>query len=198
MKRIVSIIEAALMLTVIPVCGLSQSATEPASQSTITIKIDPAQNPVHLGATVILKVAVTNNSSDAFMIVAGSPVRSRYKIDIRDKSGKKVKETEAGCKLHKSENCDTSSPSVRRGASVDFRLAPKAEADNELDVSHEYIFDHPGTYEISIRMLNVSLFVTPQGSAATWRDFYALQQDARKEEKIDEIRSNTIQIDVVQ
>ena len=170
---------------------------ESTSEGDITLRVESAQNPIHVGSNLVLKVAVVNKSSNVFMIVPGTPMTSRFKIYIRDKNGKEPKETASGCVLHRSVDCGSPLPEVRRGSSMSFRMTPSSESHSELEISSEYKIDHPGTYSVSIALLDAQLYMVPAGTGQTWRDFYSVQETDRIKRTVREIQSNSVLVKVV-
>jgi hypothetical protein len=159
---------AARILLALSCCGciLAQKANttqtvEPKPQFSITIVGLPGE--VRLGAPLIVRISLTNNSESDMRLgtipISGGTVH-RIPLMVRDSSGKLVPKTEYGKRVH--------GESLTGGVTVfSFPLEPGKTFREESDLSTEFSLTTPGKYTVQAERLDAETHTIVKSDVVT-------------------------------
>ena len=176
-----------LALSVFNAWAQSEEVRTPATG--VIMRIDPLKNPLKVGDNMSIRVKITNNTND-FLILHFVPDLSTLIIGIHDVEGKVPKETDEGCRRHRSKMCATERQNGGSGSSRTAYVLPGKEAEINADVSLEYLVNYPNTFTVDVVEYDFVAVAAPRGT-----DIFSLENYPHRQLGV--LRSNSINIQVV-
>jgi len=161
-SRAINSVLLAVWLSSVNAQVVTQTPNNDGSSSGISMLIEPAKGKFVVGEIVAVKVSLLNRSNKNLKLLF-SPEFSSFVVHMHDEDGKTPPETPVGCRMHLSKTCAVIAPASPTGHALFMGVPPGKDGHFELNLSREYVLDHPGVLTLEIEEDDFRLEVPDSG-----------------------------------
>jgi hypothetical protein len=183
------VLMAILLMQVCTPSAWAQDKGTSTLASGISMRIEAPKSSIKVGDDLSIKVTISNGTNE-FLTLGFVPSLSIFGIHIRDAEGKMPKETEEGCRRHRSESCAGQRQNGGSGSLQFMYVLPGKEITINLDIGREYRLDYPSTFTLDVTEQGIIAVAVPPGG-----DIFSGKEYPHREAGL--LQSNTISFQVV-